>query len=119
MGSRNLDRLAMWQWRARCETVAAMTEARWKVIGRCSLCRAGWPVDLTKVARLKGAATSLWNRRQACANPDCAGEISFEAQIPGLYGFRALDAPDPATVLRRETLGERAAKAKRDDRDGV
>ncbi|MFI4976608.1 MAG: hypothetical protein ACHP84_18895 [Caulobacterales bacterium] len=110
MGSRNLDRIAMWQWRARCETVAAMQRERWRVVAWCEVCRSAFAVDLAKVARLKGPESSLWNRRQPCLRQDCAGQMRFEATIPGLYGRRVLDAPHPATVPPRPTLGEMAAR---------
>ena len=110
MGSRNLDRIAMWQWRARCETVAAMQRERWRVVAWCEVCRSAFAVDLAKVARLKGPESSLWNRRQPCLRQDCVGQMRFEATIPGLYGRRVLDAPHPATVPPRPTLGEMAVR---------
>ena len=116
MSSRNLDRISMIEWRGRCETVRDMMQAGWRhVVARREACRSDFAVDLAKVAREKGPATSLWNRRQACPRPDCPGEVQFAVRIPRLYTYQLMVAGDPKTAPRRPTLGERAARDRRDD----
>jgi len=115
VGSRNLDRIEMIEWRAKCETVAQMRAARWSVVARCDACRSDFAVDLAKVARERGPATSLWNRKQACPRPDCPGQVQFAVRIPGLFVYQLMVAGDPKTAPKRLTLGERAARDRQGD----
>jgi hypothetical protein len=116
VGSRNLDRISMTEWRGKCETVADMMQAGWRhVVARCETCRSDFPVDLAKVARERGPATSLWNRRQARPRPDCPGEVQFAVRIPGLYTYQPMVAADPQTAPRRPTLAEWATRDRQDD----
>jgi hypothetical protein len=109
MGHRNLDRIPMTEWRAKCETVGQMLRAGWRFVrARCETCRAEYQVDLEKVMRERGPAVSLWNRRQACPKQSCPGQVHFMVRIPGLHPYQQMAAPDPATVPKRLTLGERA-----------
>jgi hypothetical protein len=107
MGSRNLDRVPMSAWRAKCETVGQMWRADWRYVrARCEACHAEFQIDLEKVIREKGPKTSLWNRRQACPREGCAGPVHFMVRIPGIHFYQQMDAPDPAAVPRRRTLKE-------------
>jgi hypothetical protein len=77
MGSRNPDRVPITMRRSRCETVAGMIGEHWDVISKCSTCGLIMQVDLALVARVKGAKTSLWGRKQRCRRLGCAGFVDF------------------------------------------
>jgi hypothetical protein len=107
MGSRNLDRITMTQWRQRCETVGQMLGLGWRdVRAACPDCHRHWPVDLDRVARSKGPAVSLWNRTQRCRSPQCPGAVRFEVKIPGTYRHQVMIAGDTTKVFT-PPLGER------------
>ena len=117
MGSRNLDRIPMAAWRAKCETVGQMWRAGWRhVRARCETCRAEFPVDLERVIREKGPKTSLWNRKQPCPKDGCAGPVHFMVRIPGLHPYQQMSAPEPS-VTRRRTLAEWAEHNRQHDGD--
>ena len=57
MGSRNLDRISMTEWRGKCETVADMMRAGWRqVVARCEACRSDFAVDLDQGGAGEGAS---------------------------------------------------------------
>jgi hypothetical protein len=109
VGNRNLDRIPMSDWRAKCETVGQMWRAGWRhVQARCETCRAEFAVDLERVIREKGPNTSLWNRKQGCPKDGCPGPVHFMVRIPGLHFYQPMTAPDPSSATKRLTLGDRA-----------
>jgi hypothetical protein len=115
VGGRNLDRISMTDWRAKCETVGDMWRAGWRQVrARCDACRGEFQIDLSKVIRERGPKVSLWNRRQGCPKEACPGQVEFMVRIPGLHFYQVMTAGDPPTAPRRPTLGERAAR----DREG-
>ena len=103
MGSRNLDRIPMSDWRAKCETVGQMRRAGWRFVrARCETCRAEFQVDLDRVIRERGPKVSLWNRRQACPKASCGGQVHFMVRIPGLPAYQPMLAPERPTARSRE-----------------
>jgi hypothetical protein len=116
MGNRNLDRIPMSAWRAKCETVGEMWHAGWRFVrARCETCRAEFQVDLERVIREKGPEISLWNRHQRCPRDGCGGQLHFMVRIPGLHPYQPMIAAGPATSPRRVTLGERAKRDRETD----
>jgi hypothetical protein len=95
MGMRNLDRIPMAEWRRKIETVADMDAARWEVISQCGACRLMMVVNLITIARLSGAETSLWNRKERCRRIGCNGVVRFLAKVPGTRAHRPLEADWP------------------------
>lgn len=93
MGSRNPDRVPLAYRRRRCETVTQMIAQRWDVLSCCERCRLQMVVDLQMIARVRGPAFSLWNRRSHCRRVGCGGVVSFMAKAPGMAWHEPLDAP--------------------------
>ena len=117
MGSRNLDRIPMADWRAKAETIAEMWREGWRhVWARCETCRAEFHVDLERVLREKGPTTSLWNRKQGCPKDGCPGPVHFMVRLPGLHFYQEMAAPDPSAATQRRTLAEWAEHNR--ERDG-
>jgi hypothetical protein len=118
MGSRNLDRIPMSTWRAKCETVGEMWHAGWRhVRAQCETCRAEFAVDLQRVIREKGPKVSLWNRKQSCPKGGCPGPVRFMVRLPGLHPYQQMTAPEPSAAPRRRTLAEWAEHNRHRDGD--
>ncbi len=94
MGHRNPDRVPLRMRRGRAESVDAMRRQNWEVISHCGRCGLMMPVDLALVAKVKGAAYSLWNRKARCRRLGCTGFVTFQAKAPGMIGFEDLSADD-------------------------
>lgn len=95
MGSRNLDRISVAEWRNRCETIEDFARDRIEVISACRKCGLQMPVDLALVARVSGAKTSLWNRHPQCKRLGCDGVVDFKAKFWGANSYQTLEAPWP------------------------
>jgi hypothetical protein len=95
MGSRNLDRVPIREWRRKVETVADMLRERWDVVSKCQACGLMMQTNLRLVARVSGPETSLWNRKEPCRRLGCAGHVEFLARVPGRRDYQPLAAPWP------------------------
>jgi hypothetical protein len=95
MGSRNIDRIPMREWRASVETVADMLAKKWEVITSCQKCGLAMVADLALIARETGPETSLWNRSSPCRRISCTGVVAFMAKPPGKAFHETLSAPWP------------------------
>jgi hypothetical protein len=93
MGSKNLDRVSVAEWRNKCETVADFTRDRIEVISACDKCDLRMVVDLQVIAKVSGPLTSLWNRRAPCKRIGCSGQVVFKAKFWGQNIYQPLVAP--------------------------
>lgn len=90
MGHRNPDRISIVERRPAGETVADMISHHWKVVAKCFVCRLEVEVDLPRIVREKGLATSLWDRDAKCRSRNCKGRMVFMARAPGMDRFDLL-----------------------------
>ena len=95
MGSQSPEDVPMSIRRRKVESVADMLREHWEVISVCRKCALTMAVDLRVIARLKGPATSLWNRHGRCRRIGCVGVVDFQAKVPGVPFHRELSAPWP------------------------
>lgn len=122
MGSRNLDRIHISEWRDKVQTAAQMWTAGWKVRARCESCGNEQVVDLEHVVRLGGPGVTLWDKTSRCkrvieAGAQCPGRVFFLAQPRGAAGFDFLgkaprgrrDQRDPLAFGRPGQLVDPAA----------
>lgn len=94
MGAKNLDRIPVSAWRVKYPTVAELARDRVDVISSCASCGLNMAVDLALVARVSGAATSLWNLKRPCRRIGCSGHVEFRAKFHGTHIYQALTADD-------------------------
>lgn len=87
MGTRNLDRIALYELRHKGETVADMWKLCWRCIAVCEACGIELRVDLVALIRLSGPGLSLWNKTAKCRRVGCDGRVYFMASPPGGRGF--------------------------------
>lgn len=87
MGSRNLDRISVTEWRHKCPTVADMWRGGWKVRAFCETCELELQVNLDTLIRAGGPAVVLWDRTTPCKRVGCVGRMFFKGYPPGANGF--------------------------------
>jgi len=101
MGSRNLDRIHISEWRDKVRTAADMWAKGWKVQAVCEHCERATVVDLDHLVRLAGPGVSLWDKTSRCkqvldgANR-CPGRVFFKALAPGAASYAFLGSPPRA-----------------------
>ncbi|WP_332047962.1 hypothetical protein [Phenylobacterium sp.] len=81
--------------RRKCETVTEMEARGWDVLAKCQACGLTTRVNLRHVARIRGPAFSLWNRRARCKRVACPGAAQFLGRAPDMSWHEPLDAPWP------------------------
>ncbi len=109
MGSRNLDRIHISEWRDKVRTAADMWSAGWKVRAQCESCRNVQVVDLENVVRLGGPGVTLWDKTGRCKQiigigAQCEGRVFFMAQARGGSGFQHLGKPPRVRQAKRDPL---------------
>lgn len=98
MGSRNLDRIHISEWRDKVRTAADMWAKGWKVHAVCEVCERETVVDLDHLVRLAGPGVSLWDKTSRCKQVlngahRCDGRVFFKALAPGASGYAFLGSP--------------------------
>lgn len=109
MGSRNLDRIHINEWRDKVQTAAQMWSAGWKVRAYCESCGAEQAVDLVRVVQLGGPGISLWDQTGRCkmivgSGGQCTGRVFFKAMPRGAAGFEYLGKAPRARRDRGDPL---------------
>lgn len=109
MGSRNLDRIHISEWRDKVRTAAEMWTAGWKVRAYCEACANEQVVDLEHVVRLGGPGVILWDKTSRCKRivgpgGQCTGRVFFKAMPRGAAGFDYLGKAPRARPARRDPL---------------
>ena len=92
MGTKNLDRISIYEWRIKCETVADLIRDNIDVIARCERCDLKTVVDLRVIALVSGPRASLWNRKAPCKKLGCDGFVNFEAKFWGFNVYQPMTA---------------------------
>lgn len=97
MGSRNLDRRSIHDFRREGQTVGEMYAHGWRVRSYCPACGLTLEVSLVPYIAIKGRDFILWDRSARCLNARCRhGRAGFYGLARGMTGFQALRSPDPA-----------------------
>lgn len=109
MGSRNLDRIHISEWRDKIQTAADMWRAGWKVRACCEECGTEQVVDLEHVVKLGGLAVILWDKTSRCkritgVGAQCQGRVFFKAMPRGAAGFAYLGKAPRHRCDRRDPL---------------
>lgn len=108
MGSRNLDRIHISEWRDKIRTAADMWSAGWKVRARCEACANEQVVDLEHVVRLGGPGVTLWDKTGRCkrivGGAQCPGRVFFMGKPQHAPSFDFLGHPPRVRRPRRDPL---------------
>ncbi|CAN5855527.1 hypothetical protein BH11PSE1_BH11PSE1_16430 [soil metagenome] len=123
MGSRNLDRRTIHDFRRGGETVGDMYQARWRIRSYCPDCGLTLNVSLVPYIAIRGPTFSLWDKTTRCLNARCrSGRATFYGLARGMTGFHQLRSPDPSEAGKLGWAQQRladmaAANAKPPDLD--